>query len=146
MDAFGGQPVWLASFSRRDRSGQIIATGNWKKKHIDLGLGRLRRVLDGVGDPERERLFRMNITLCLHRGVTTTEEAALPSSWHERLGGMAGGPIQLLWSHGVPDHVAGRPCIAPGHDLCIPQRPDLWLPVDCGQCDPCKARAEIASR
>jgi len=44
----------------------------------------MRNVLDCVGDPRRERLFRMNITLCVYRVLTDEEGSGLPPSLHEQ--------------------------------------------------------------
>ena len=74
----GGRPVWLASGSLwgRDRREPIV-TGRWSGAQRSTVLNALDLLLSGVGDPERERCFRMNVTLCLHRGLTAEEEASL---------------------------------------------------------------------
>lgn len=51
----------------------------------------LHGALAGVGDPERERGCRMNVTLCLHRALSDSEIAAGRGSrstrrrWRRRL-------------------------------------------------------------
>lgn len=100
--------------------------------------------LRGVGDDSKERLFRMNVTLCMHRACTEAEVAGLPAWWHEALSGMAGGPVEVLWSKNVTDSPSSAPCENPEHVPSMCGRPDLWIPCDCGQCAPCKARAQIA--
>ena len=146
MDAFGGSPVWLASLSRRKPNGSIIATGDWLFK---MGLkaeaeGLLRKALAGVGDPSRERLFRMNITLCLHRAVSAEEEAGLGAGFADACGGLAGGPVEVLWQVGIPEDLqAAKVCENPRKLVIDMTRPDLWVPEDCGKCPPCLARAEI---
>jgi hypothetical protein len=142
-----GQPVWLASLSRRIVAGgsaTVIGTEQWSRQEITAGYDRLCRVLAGVGDPTRERLFRMNITLCLHRAATAEEVAALPADWQCALSGMAGGPVEVLWAKGVTPGPSAAPCESPGHLVIYPDRPDLWVPQDCGECPPCRARKIIA--
>ena len=103
----------------------------------------LRDVLDGVGNEEKERLFRMNITLCMHRACTYDEVAGLPHNWQVALSGMAGGPVEVIWSKNVSESPSAKPCEKPEHILPDTRRVDLWLPGDCGKCGPCLARAEI---
>ena len=94
-----GTPVWLCSISRRSTlvRDKPIATGLWTKQTIDESAALLRRLLGPVGNPARERLFRMNVTLCLHRALTAEEVAALPSYFHEDPAqDLAGGPIEIL--------------------------------------------------
>jgi len=136
-----GQPVWLASLSTRDKHGEVIATGNLKPYQVREAEVILRKALEGVGDPSRERLFRMNITMCLHRAATDIEVATAPLWWQESPGcGIAGGPVAILWEN-TPASDSCKPCEKPGHGIIYPSRPDLWFPVDCGSCAPCVARA-----
>lgn len=134
-----GQPVWLASLSRRDRKGKIIATEHWARSMRYHRM--LRTVLEGVGDQTRERLFRMNVTLCLHRACTDKEVRGLPDSWQKDLSGMAGGPLEVLWSS-VQTSPSCLPCENPEQIIIDKSRKDLWVPGDCGKCGPCLARAE----
>jgi hypothetical protein len=146
MDAFGGRPVWLASLSRRKSNGSIIATGDWLfKMGLKAEAERLvRQALKGVGDERFERLFRMNITYCLHRALSEDEVAGLPAAWERAPGGLAGGPVEVLWQRGIPDDLqAAKCCENPHRMVVIPSRPDLWVPTDCGKCPPCLARAEV---
>lgn len=136
-----GWPVWLASMSMRNRHGQIIAAEHWCRHPV--AYRALCKVLRGVGDPSRERLFRMNVTLCLHRAVTAEEIASLPQTWKDDLSGMAGGPVEILWSKGVEAPESCKPCLSPGRNNAIPGRPDLWIPLDCRKCPPCLARRQI---
>lgn len=137
--------MWLASLSKHDQRGRIIGTGDWcwRTRELREAEQELRRALEGVGDPSMERLFRMNITLCLHRAVSAEEAARLPAEWDEAPGGLAGGPIEVLWQHGVPDLPQTKPCEAPTREVIDASRPDLWLPGDCGICAPCLGRAAI---
>jgi hypothetical protein len=101
----------------------------------------LRRVLTDVGDPAQERLFRMNVTLCLHRAASIDERRQLPSWFIERpWNGLAGGPVEVLWEN-VPGAISTKPCHRPRKRILDPRDPLLWLPVDCGVCPPCQARA-----
>lgn len=139
-----GTPVWLASLSRRSSvTGEPIPTGRWSPRDRADAEATLRRVLGGVGDARRERLFRMNVTLCLHRAVNDEEWVALPSAFHETraVGFAAGAPIEVLWES-EPGSPSTRPCAAPQQHRLGFRDPDLWLPVDCGRCGPCLARAE----
>jgi hypothetical protein len=137
-----GRPVWLASYSRRNRHG-IIGTSKWTREEFERGYQRLCAALSGVGDESMERLFRMNVTLCLHRAATAAEVAALPASWHGDESGAAGGPVEVLWSKGIEAAPSCLPCESPGHGLIPGCRPDLWVPIDCGRCEPCVARASL---
>src|SRR5688572_27054749 len=100
-----GRPVWLASVSRRAdvtlRGGLIPPrpTTRWSPREHREAREILWRVLEGVGDPARWRLFRMQVTVCLHRAVSDAELAALPRSWAGPGGtALAGGPVQVLES------------------------------------------------
>lgn len=139
-----GQPVWLVSLSRRDAVGNILPTGRWPKGSYDIGYRLLAAFLDGVGDPSRERLFRMNVTLCLHRAASLPEQIMLPCDWGEKLAGMAGGPVEVLWSKGIPERPGALPCESPHHGDPFCGNPELWFPIDCGECPPCRARAALA--
>ena len=147
MDAADGAPVWLCSVSHYDpRRGRIIGTGEWSGGDFALATRLALSALRGVGDPARERAFRMNITFCVHRLVSDAEREELPASWGEASGGLAGGPVEVLWSRGIPHRPAAMPCADPLHEVLDARRPDLWLPLDCGRCEPCRARAVIAER
>lgn len=139
-----GHPVWLASVSCR-RGDRLLASTDWRDR-FDWAVGRLRSVvLRGVGDETRERLFRMNVTLCLHRAVSDAELEGFPAGWKCSPGGLAGGPVEILWSKGVVESPSCRPCENPRWDTRLePDRPDLALPIDCGRCGPCLARKHIA--
>lgn len=130
--------MWLASVSiRNPRHGDIIATRNWNQAQMTRARRTLWWLLKGVGDMTRERNFRMNVTLCQHRGLSTTEEerVGLGCSIH-----LAGGPVEVYWSHGLGQEPTTQPCENPRHELLNPRRPDLWLPADCGECETCRAR------
>jgi hypothetical protein len=144
MDAFAGEPVWLASAAVKDRkTGRTIAVPRWTMEQNQHARAFLEEVLEGVGDPNRYRLFRMNITLCYHRALSPDERAKLPGNWDELPGGCAGGPVAVLQSKGVTNRAAAMPCQKPGRDLLDPTRPDLWRPADCGECPPCLARQKV---
>lgn len=137
-----GQPVWLASFSRWNGD-LAIAVPRWSNDALIDGEQRLRTLLSGVGDSSRERLFRMNITLCLHRAATDQEVAQMPPWFHTYPAcGLAGGPVKVLWEN-VPGSESTKPCKAPVKIKLDKRDPLLWLPEDCGKCAPCRARAVI---
>jgi hypothetical protein len=144
--------VWLASYSRRSyrvlggRAGSHIkATGTWKPEDFEEGYRRLCDALRGVGRPDMERLFRMNVTLCLHRVATDEEVEGLRGFWDKVEPGLAGGPVEVLWSKGLPLSESCKPCHHPKHQQVVASRPDLWVPQDCRQCPPCLARAACAA-
>ena len=137
--------MWLASYSRQNDRG-FIATGKWKEENIERGYEMLSKALAGVGTNARERLFRMNITLCLHRAAREEEIAELPDTWKDAPTGMAGGPVALIWSHGIHVTDSCKPCEDPEKIILYPNRPDLWVPGDCQRCPPCLARAKIENR
>lgn len=140
-----GQPVWLCSVSHTDRGGKIIATGTWLESYFVFAEHLAHAQLYGVGDDGRERAFRMNITFCIHRAVSEQEKLNLSGEWQGARGGLAGGPVAVLWSKGIEHRPAAMPCRSPGRLVIEPTRPDLWVPEDCGQCEPCRARAVIAA-
>lgn len=139
-----GRPVWLASVSRRDVLGNIVPTGEWPMAMRNKAERLLKEILRGAGDPSRERLFRMNVTLCLHRGLTEAEEAGLPDWWHAAPAvDLAGGAVEVLRSRGTSGRPAQQPCENPGRELPPSYDPRLWIPVDCAECAPCLDRAAI---
>lgn len=134
--------MWLVSVSLRERE-RIVPTEVWTaddrlwiaEKVIDM-------VLDGRGDKEREREFRMNITLCRHRAASDGELDQLPCDWKGRGRDIAGGPVAVLWSSpAMPTSPGVMPCEAPRKRQ-IPALNDerLWIPIDCGSCEPCQVR------
>lgn len=140
-----GRPVWLASISRRTPAGRIIGVDDWAPPVRDRARRALEEMLSGIGDESAQRLYRMNVTMCMHRRVTDEEEAALPLSFCDLPAlDIAGGPVEILWEN-VSQRPSTRPCESPRHDVVLPGRPDLWFPGDCGECEPCGARALITS-
>jgi hypothetical protein len=137
-----GRPVWLCSVSRA-AGGRIKATGTWTAEEFAMAERLALSALAGVGDAQRQRAFRMNVTFCVHRAVSEAEGAALPACWADAPGCLAGGPVEALWSRGIEHRDAAMPCRDPRRILADPRRPDLWLPVDCGLCPPCLARARV---
>lgn len=139
----GGEPVWLASYSRRDKRKRIVATDTFDRTQRARAKDVLLRALDGVGDPSRYRLFRMQVTTCLHRVLTDDESARIGACPIGRPTYIAGNPVEVLEESGVPDIPSTRPCATPRRVPLVDDNPRLWLPVGCGECDPCKARAAI---
>ena len=130
--------MWLASASLRGRDGKIVGTERWTPEMFDRVSAGLDVLLDGVGDVDRQREFRMCITLCRHRALTEGEFKLLPVWWHDAPAvDIAGGPVEVRWHRGIPERPSTQPCVAPGKErLSV----GLWLPVDCGRCEPCLAR------
>jgi hypothetical protein len=142
-----GQPVWLASISRHSplSNKKIMATVLWTRPVRDASAALLRRLVGPAGDATRERLFRMNVTMCLHRALTDEEVDSLPPSFHtDPPTDLAGGPVEVLWES-EPGWPSTRPCQRPTRHLLNPREPLLWLPIDCGDCEPCRARAALVS-
>lgn len=138
----GGRPVWLASASLWKRN-TLVLTGEWSGARRSQVRGIIERVLENAGDPTRERGFRMNVTLCIHRAVSDDELAQLPADWSCIVGThLAGGPIENLWFVGVADRLSTRPCQRPHR---MPLGP-TWVPTDCGACPPCLARQAMEAR
>lgn len=133
--------MWLASASLR-RNGQEVLTGDYNKAERRRALRLLKQVLSGVGDERWTRFFRMNLTYCLHRGLSNSEIECLPGWWHSAPAvHLAGGPVEVFWSRGIaPGAVSADPCHSPRKHFVSDA---LWIPMDCGQCPPCRARAEI---
>jgi hypothetical protein len=140
----GGVPVLLASISRRSAlQGRPLATPLWNEPLRAESAALLRRLLGPAGNPDRERLFRMQVTMCLHRALTLDEIDSLPAYFHDDPStDLAGGPVEILWESeaGLP---STRPCHNPIHEPLWPGAPLLWLPLDCGTCPPCLARAAL---
>ena len=135
-----GQPVWLCSISRLKPNGRTLYLPDWHPSVLRDAERLLRYTLEGVGDVTRERLFRMNVTLCLHRAATDDEVAAQGPEFLTAPGfGMAGGPVAIL-SETVPGSASTKPCEAPSRRKIKYDSPHAWLPIDCGKCDPCLAR------
>jgi hypothetical protein len=138
----GGQPVWLASIGRVDRrNGRRIYVPEWTDRQLLDGVRQLRQVLRGVGNTRRERLFRMNVTLCLHRAATDAEVALQPPWFLTANGcGLAGGPIEIL-EETEPGTASTKPCAHPRREVIDDTNRYGWIPVDCGTCESCLARA-----
>lgn len=138
-----GQPVWLASISRRRDNGRVLYVPEWSASQRRDAERVLRRVVRGVGNPDRERLFRMNVTLCLHRAATDAEVRAAPPWFLTASGcGLAGGPVEILTETEIGS-ASTRPCEHPRRRILEPGAVHGWLPVDCGLCEPCRARAGL---
>src|SRR5262245_38334777 len=92
-----GQPVWLASVSRRTATGRLSPNTRWTDGIKRQAEALLRSAVRGVGDESRERLFRMNVTYCLHRASTDAEVAGQDDEFRLLAPtGLAGGPVEIL--------------------------------------------------
>lgn len=145
IDGLRGRPVWLGSVSRW-RRGRMIYTSKWDRKALTAAESVLLWLLDGVGDLSAERLFRMNLTLCLHRALSHGEADGLPDWWKQRPGvHVEGGPLEVLRSRGVARTPSLEPCAAPETQIISPGSP-VRLAVDCGRCESCQARARLEAQ
>lgn len=84
----------------------------------------------------------MNVTTCLHRAASAEDLARVPDWFHTAdPTDLAGGPVEVLWENeeGAP---STRPCHHPEQIPLDRHNPLLWVPGDCGRCEPCLARAE----
>lgn len=141
----GGQPVWLASLSRMNK-GHLLLSEQWTKQEVREGERLLDRWLHGVGDLDRQRMFRMPVTFCLHRALTNEEVEQLPVSWHEAPAThLAGGSVEILWETESGTE-STKPCDRPGRRQADPLRPEIYMLIDCGECPPCVARSAIEIR
>ncbi len=141
-----GRPVWLASISRTSASGRVVSALKYPQRIAKEAQQLLEGVLRGVGDPSRERGFQMCITQCVHRSLSDEEIAQLPAAWCDAPAlDVAGGPVRVLYSRGIPPTLSTEPCEnferAPIGQLDSTNEP-LWMPVECGACGPCVARAQ----
>lgn len=137
-----GTPVWLCSISRESlvRRGRL-ATSLWSPQLMRHSIDLLRRVIGPAGNPARERVFRMQITTCLHRALSDAEIAGLPDWFHAAEAiDLGGGPVEIL-EETERGSESTRPCHAPERIPIDPSNPLLWFPGDCGRCPPCRARA-----
>lgn len=135
-----GQPVWLASVSRMRPNGKTLYVPEWTQPQLRDATRQLRQVTAGIGNQKRERLFRMNVTLCLHRAATDEEVAGQPEWFLKSPGnGLAGGPVEVLWET-EPGAQSTKPCESPKRYMLDARNPHSWIPTDCGQCPPCMAR------
>lgn len=147
-----GRPVWLASVSKRNmKLNQLIPNTRWLSWMKKNAKRALWQTLRGVGNPEIGwRMFRMNITYCLHVAVSDAELEVLGPQWMDKPGGaLAGGPIEILDFGNCPTNPSVMPCENPTREP-LPKAPgqvhsdqDMWFPIDCGKCDPCLDRIRI---
>lgn len=134
--------MWLCSVSLAP-NGVTKATAKWNLSEFLAAEQIAHKALAGVGNPEQERAFRMNITFCIHRALNDDEIEKLPETWECSPGGLAGGPVAIIWTRGIPHRPAAMPCENPGRMIINKLRPDLWVPEDCEKCDPCLSRKQI---
>jgi hypothetical protein len=141
-----GLPVWLVSVSRRSPlTSRIRTVPTWSEEERQQTIALMRDVLAEAGDRGKERIFRMQVTMCLHRALSDAEIAGLPAWFHAAEAiDIAGGPVEILWENAV-GKPSTRPCERPRKRLLDPGtgQLDLWIPLDCGLCAPCQARAAI---
>jgi len=141
-----GTPVWLCSLSRRTvLTNKIVPTTRWSHAMMTEADALIDAVLGELGDKARQRSFRMQVTLCGHRACSPGEVRHLPPDfWHGPATGLAGGPVDILWET-VPGSLSTKPCEHPRRQRIDASSadPDLWIPIECGVCPSCLARARI---
>jgi len=139
--------VWLASISLWDRRDKQIGTDKWTERQWRHAHKLADQALEDAGEPSRERRFRMRGTLCVHRAIRPDELGQIPSWWHAADAiDIAGGPIEVLSERGIAHVESAQPCHNHGRHVINPRRPDLYVPVDCGECPPCRARQAVRTR
>lgn len=138
-----GQPVWLASISRIRPNWKTLYVPEWSESQRREAERQLRKMVEGVGNTSRERLFRMNVTLCLHRAATK-DEVSDQQEWFMTCpgSGLAGGPVEVIFETEIGSE-STRPCKTPRKRVIEPENPHGWIPIDCGSCEPCIARQRV---
>lgn len=136
-----GTPVWLASLSRQSPiSRKRLATSVWSPETMAASKALLRQVLGPAGNAARERIFRMQVTVCIHRALRPEEVDSLPDYFHrDPAVDLAGGPVEILEETEV-GLASTKPCANPERIPLDPTNPLLWFPGDCGRCASCRAR------
>lgn len=136
-----GTPVWLCSVSHRSKT-----TDKFTDAERARAKALLLWMLEGRGNPKRQRFFRMCVTMCLHRAITDEEQARLPATFHEAKAiDIAGGPLEVL-EETEPGLPSTRPCESPNMvPLELAFGPSVHhrgatFAADCGKCAPCVAR------
>lgn len=142
----------MAMLARDDR---LITIPSFTPRERDLVEGLLLEVLDGIGDPSRGRLVHANIVMALFRALTGAEIAALSPTLVAGPPARtpSGYPVAVLWETAAGE-LSTRPCERPRRqhlvdlgalqlaEVPFPSRPNLWTPIECGACPPCRARNE----
>lgn len=132
--------------SRRTSAGSIVPTERWTPAQRRETEGVLSEILDRCGDPGRERVVRMSITLSIYRACRDDELTKLPSAFFQDPPvHMFGGAIEII-RESEPAVESAKPCEQPGRRMLGARYPDLWIPIDCGTCGPCQARQAIDKR
>jgi len=149
--------VWLASVSWHHQYLGLVPNTRWSEARWSIAKELLNRVLDGVGDVDCYRLFRMNVTACQHRALTDAEIEGLSTDWQDAPAiDQAGVLVEVLETKGLPSGLGltAEPCRDPRKQFLpeaasptatdhSPFAEDLWIPIGCGKCDSCLAREAI---
>jgi len=135
--AFDGMPVWRVCYSKRN-----LLTGSpipvMMLKDRTLVVDTLLSWLEGLGRPERQRVWRNNHHLCIDRSINGTEWETLSVDFHNAEPAPDPSMVAVI-SENWNSRPAAYPCENPtrlGDAL-------LWMPMDCGQCGPCVDRATM---
>jgi len=145
MVQFDGMPVWMAVANKRDVRGALLPWPLWSERLRLEIAAELLDFLDGAGNPNRQRTFRMTESLGVVRAVTGAEWETFSEAFHnaEPLR-FDTGPVEIL-SENWPGRLATRPCENPRRVPVPGEHQLIWYPVDCGACAPCIDRATVES-
>lgn len=131
------------SVSFRTNKG-VVPTSRWLRGQHQHAERLIDQALGDLGDRNFERAFRMCITTCRHRVLNAAERAQLPVGFARSARDIAGCPVEVLWSRGIPPELdASRPCDL-GRLKRVP--PGVLVPDPCGSCAACQANEEARER
>lgn len=136
---FDGMPIWLAAVQVLGNDQNPLPYVMWSEQRRGNALVDLADVVNGVGKPERQRLFRSHDTLYLARMISSAEWEQLPVStfhdadpWKPKRG-----PVEVL-----EENWPGRPGAYP---CSLVKVGSLEAQADCGHCHSCLDRATYES-
>ncbi len=136
-------PVWACSYSCR-RGLQVLATEDYTTQERDEAERQMDKAMRRVGDKTRQRCFRTGMVFFIERALNDLEIARLPKDWPHVLTVAPSIPLEVLWST-VEECPSHQPCASPGWTE-HPEEPKLMIPVGCGVCSSCAARAQVIER
>ena len=140
--AFDGAQIWCASISKARPTGHALDRDRWTEGDFRRARQILDQVLEGAGDPSRQRLCSTLSALYLLRVLRQEEhvEGMVKNTADMRIGFA---PNTIHEDVGMLDRVSGLPCESPSVEH-PPDHPDFKIALDCGTCVPCRARAFVS--
>jgi hypothetical protein len=138
---FEGAPIWAANATVVSAESDLIKRPirTWSVEMMTQVKQALYDVLDGVGYPDRERVFHDNIGLTVVRMLKGNEWEQLTEAFHMAAPVLTlAGPAVVL-SETWQSPPEAYPCENPYRGAVL-SMPDVWVPIDCGLCAPCVAR------